>query len=137
MRITALIATAATLSACSSVNLWPFGSDQAQELSRAPAGATDYHCNNGRRFYARYLDNGSSVWVIFPEREFRLDKVESAAVTRYTNRQAILEVNEAGEASLRDGAAIAFTGCTAGGVKPEPPKPKPEAEPEKAEPPKE
>ena len=108
------------LAACSSVNLWPFGSGQSQELSRTPANATEYRCNNDRRFYARFLDNGNSVWVIFPEREFRLDKVESAASTRYTNRQAILEVNEANEVSLRDGATIAYTGCTAGGAKPEP-----------------
>ena len=108
------------LSSCSSVNLWPFGSGQSQELSRTPANATEYRCNNDRRFYARFLDNGASVWVIFPEREFRLDKVESASTTRYTNRQAILEVNEANEVSLRDGATIAFTGCTAGGAKPEP-----------------
>ena len=122
------------LSGCSSVNLWPFGSGQAQELSRTPAGATEYRCNNDRRFYARYIDNGASVWVIFPEREFRLDKVESASMTRYTNRQAILEVNEAGEVGLRDGATIAFTGCTAGGAKPPPPKPSPEAESEPRKP---
>jgi membrane-bound inhibitor of C-type lysozyme len=132
MRSIAFIAVTWALSACSSVNLWPFGGEQTGELSRAPANAIEYQCNNGRRFYARYLDNGASVWVIFPEREFRLDKVESASVTRYTNRQAILEANEAGEISLRDGATIAFTGCTAGGAKPQPPKP----EPEKAAPPK-
>ena len=98
--------------------------------SRTPAGATEYRCNNGRHFYARFLDNGASVWVIFPEREFRLDKAESASITRYTNRQTIFEVNESGEVSLRDGATFAYTGCTPGGAKPQPPKPKPEPESE-------
>ena len=122
MRICATLLLVATLSACGSVNLWPFGGE-TPELSRTPAGATEYRCNNDRHFYVRFLDNGASAWVIFPEREFRLDRVESASVTRYTNRQAILEVNESGEASLRDGASVAFTGCTAGsGAKPEPPK---------------
>jgi len=115
MRPIALLAVAATLAGCSSVNLWPFGG-QTQELSRTPANATEYFCNNDRRFYVRYLDNGASVWVILPEREFRLDKVE-AATTRYTNKSAIFEVNEANEVSLRDGATIAFTGCKTGGPK--------------------
>ena len=107
------MAAAAALSACSSVNLWPFGSGQPQELSRTPAGATEYRCNNDRRFYARFLDNGNAVWVIFPEREFRLDKVDSSA-SRYSNRVALLEINEAGEVSLREGATVAFTGCRTG-----------------------
>ena len=111
MRHLASAFAAVALAGCSSVNLWPFGSGETQELSRTPANATEYRCNNDRRFYARFLDNGNSIWVIFPEREFRLDKVESASTTRYTNRQAILEVNEANEVSLRDGATIAFTGC--------------------------
>ena len=115
MRFTAFLAAAVALAGCSSVNLWPFGSG-TQELSRTPAGATEYFCNNDRRFYARFLDNGASIWVILPEREFRLDKVD-AATTRYTNKSAIFEVNEANEVSLREGATLAFTGCKAGGAK--------------------
>ena len=112
--LAALAATTAVLAGCSSMSsLWPFGG--SQELSRTPAGATEYRCNNDRRFYARFLDNGASVWVIFPEREFRLDKVDAASGTRYSNRTAILEVSENGEVGLRDGATIAFTGCRTGG----------------------
>jgi hypothetical protein len=114
MRSIALLAAAVTLAGCSSVNLWPFGSSSSQEISRAPANATEYFCNNDRRFYVRFLDNGASVWVILPEREFRLDKVDSASTTSYTNKSAILEINEAKEISLRDGATLAFTGCKAG-----------------------
>ena len=100
------------LSACSSASLWPFGSSDTPVLSRTPANATEYFCNNDRRFYARFLDNGASVWVILPEREFRLDKADSAG--RYTNRVAMMETNEAGEVSLREGTTLAFTGCKAG-----------------------
>ena len=113
MRPIAVLAVAAALAGCSSVNLWPFGSS-TPELSRTPVGATEYLCNNERRFYARFLDNGASVWVILPEREFRLDKVDSGG--RYTNRVAIMEVNEAGEVSLREGATLAFTSCKPGGA---------------------
>ena len=112
MRPIVLIPFAIALSACSSVNLWPFGSSETPVLSRTPANATEYFCNNDRRFYARFLDNGASVWVILPDREFRLDKTDSAG--RYTNRVAIMEVNESGEVSLREGTTLAFTGCKAG-----------------------
>jgi membrane-bound inhibitor of C-type lysozyme len=112
----AMTAASLALAGCSSMgNLWPFGESTSQELSRTPKGATEYRCNNDRRFYARFLDNGASVWVIFPEREFRLDKVDTASGTRYSNRTAILEMNENGEVGLRDGATIAFTGCKTGG----------------------
>ena len=102
------------LSACGSIDLWPFGDGKAQELSRKPVGAIEYQCNNERRLYVRYLDNGASAWVIYPEREFRLDKVASESGTRYSNGIAMLERN-GDEVSLRDGPTVAFTGCKAGG----------------------
>ncbi|TAK43048.1 MAG: hypothetical protein EPO29_05535 [Betaproteobacteria bacterium] len=102
------------LPGCSSVNLWPFGGEGAQERSRAPANATEFRCDAGKRFHLRYLDGGASAWVIFPEREFRLDKVAAPAGTRYTNGSAMLEIN-GNEASLADGPTISYTGCKSAG----------------------
>jgi membrane-bound inhibitor of C-type lysozyme len=99
---------------CGSIDLWPFGDSKSQELSRKPVGATEYQCNNDRRLYVRYLDNGASAWVIFPEREFRLDKVASASGTRYSNGIAMLE-KDGDDISLRDGPTVAFTGCKPAG----------------------
>ena len=91
-------------------NLWPLSSSE-RERSRAPANATEYQCDAGKRFYLRTLDNGASAWIIFPEREFRLDKVAGPAVgSRYTNGSAVLEMN-GDQASLTDGPAIAFRDC--------------------------
>jgi len=98
------------LSGCGSVNLWPFGSEGAQERSRVPANAVEFQCDGGKRFYLRYLEGGASAWVIFPEREFRLDKVEASAGTRYSNGSATLEVSGS-EAVLADGPTVSFTGC--------------------------
>jgi len=99
---------AAVLAGCGG-SLWPFGGEKSTELSRVPANATEYRCNNDRRFYARWLENGAAVWVIYPEREFRLDRVASADGTRYSNGPALLESSD-GVVSLRDGN-VAFTGC--------------------------
>jgi membrane-bound inhibitor of C-type lysozyme len=109
-----LATTLLALSGCGSIDLWPFGGSKSQERSRKPVGATEYQCNNDRRLYVRYLDNGASAWVIFPEREFRLDKVGSASGTRYSNGIAMLEV-DGDQVSLRDGPTVAFTGCKPGG----------------------
>ena len=110
----ALLCATFLIAGCGSVNLWPFGSDGARERSRRPANATEYQCEGGKHFYVRYPDAGASAWVIFPEREFRLDKVAAASGTRYSNGSAMLEVN-GNEATLNDGPAISFTGCKSAG----------------------
>ncbi|MGE5027578.1 MAG: MliC family protein [Betaproteobacteria bacterium] len=106
------------LSGCGSVNvnLWPFGGDGAQDRPLVPANATEYQCGNGKRFYVRSLDNGAAAWLIYPDRQVRLDKVKSAAGERYSNGIAMLEIN-GDEATLTDGPAISFTGCKAAGGK--------------------
>jgi membrane-bound inhibitor of C-type lysozyme len=101
------------MTACGSFSIWPFGGT-AQERSRVPSDATEYQCPGGKRFYLRAMDGGNSTWVILPDREFRLDKVDSAGGTRFGNGVTVLELN-AGEASLSDGSATAYTGCKAAG----------------------
>ena len=96
------------------INVWPFGNDKPQDRSRAPANATEFQCNAGKRFYVRSLDNGAAAWVIFTEREFRLDRVGEAGSTRYSNGSATLEINGA-EASLT--GAGPFDACKAAAAK--------------------
>ena len=60
------------LAGCGSVSLWPFGESVA-EVSRKPANATEYRCDEGKVFYVRNVDAGS-VWLIAPDRELRLDR---------------------------------------------------------------
>lgn len=101
---------AAALSGCGGANLWPFDGEGAQPQSRVPANATAYQCEGGKRFFARFAEGGASVWVILPEREFRLDRVASGGGSRYSNGKATLDTGGAG-ASLDDGPAAQFTGC--------------------------
>lgn len=90
-------------------SLWPFDGD-AQELSRTPVNAITYHCDGGKRFYVRYVDNGAYAWVILPEREFRLNKSDSAAGARYTNGKTTLDRN-GDEVKLSDGPTANYTDC--------------------------
>lgn len=100
---------AALLTSCSTVSsMLPFGSDGPKARSTVPADATEYQCNGGRHFYLRNLDNGAAVWVIFSDREVRLDKAADSS-TRYSNGPATLEL-AGGEAKLADGTS-SYTGC--------------------------
>jgi membrane-bound inhibitor of C-type lysozyme len=116
-RITRIAAPACAtflLAACASVNLdvLSFGGVKEQDVSRAPAGATAYQCEGGKRLFVRYLDNGAAAWVILPEREFRLNKAASG--TGYSNDSATLDIKD-GDATLSDGAAVTHAGCKAAG----------------------
>lgn len=95
------------LSACSSVKLWPFGGE-SQGQARVVPNATQYQCAGGKSFYLRTLVDGA-MWVIYPDREFRLEKSAGSA-SRYSNGIATLDIN-AGEVSLNDGPGLSFAGC--------------------------
>jgi membrane-bound inhibitor of C-type lysozyme len=97
------------LAGCGSI--WPFGGDKAGERPRAPPNSTEFQCDGGKRFYLRYLDNGAGAWVIFPDREVRLDKVADAPGMRYGNGIAILDVSGS-TATLTDGPN-SFANCKA------------------------
>ena len=115
-RAAALACAILLLSACSSinVNLWPFGGDKEQDLSRTPSGATAYQCEDGKRLFVRYLDSGAAAWVILPDREFRLNKATSTSGTSYSNGRATLDIKDGG-ATLSDGVAVTHAGCKASG----------------------
>ncbi|HZQ72861.1 MAG TPA: hypothetical protein VFB08_08085 [Burkholderiales bacterium] len=80
---------------------------QTRELprSRVPPNSTEYRCDGGKSFFVR--TEGSAAWVIFPEREFRLDKAGGG--NRYENRVAHLEL-DGEQASLTDGPD-SYSGC--------------------------
>lgn len=114
--LAAPVCLALLLSGCgegSIKDLWPLGGENTQERSRTPSNATEFKCDGGKHFYVRYLDSGGSAWLIFPEREVRLDKVAStpgAAAVRYSNGSAVLDIN-GNEASYTDGSEISYAGC--------------------------
>ena len=87
--------------------LWPFGASKVPEKSRVPANATEYRCDGGRRFYVRPMA-GSAVWLIAPDREIRLPRIDGAEA-RYGVGRVLLEIT--GEsAALVDPPAV-FSNC--------------------------
>lgn len=105
LRSAAFLAVA--LAGCGTVTD-PFFGVHELDRSRPPSNATQYACDGGKGFYLRLQDG--AAWVILPEREFRLDKVNASSGARYANRAASLELRDDG-ASLVDAPDIAYTGC--------------------------
>lgn len=99
----------ALLPSCSSMGISnPFGAKN-KELSRTPAGSTEYVCEGNKRFYVRMLNNGNDAWLIYPDHEVNLVKSEGST-TRYTSGVITLDISGA-EATLNDGEKIAYTAC--------------------------
>lgn len=90
---------------------WPWGGGSG-DVPRVPPGATAYKCDAGKELFLRYLDGGKSVMVIFPEREFRLDRAAGAG-TQYSNGQTTLTV-DAGTAMLQEGGTVSHANCKTG-----------------------
>ncbi|MDA8261028.1 MAG: MliC family protein [Betaproteobacteria bacterium] len=117
MTIAAALTAALLLTGCGDINVkkyLPFGGDSTiQERPRTPANAIEYQCAGNKRFFLRTLEGGAAVWLILPEREVRLDRLGAGEGARYSKGNTVLELGGA-EATLSDGAAVAFTGCKAG-----------------------
>lgn len=100
------------LGGCGGGKLWPFGEDQAQGRSNAPANSTEYQCSGGKKFYVRMLDKGNTAWLILPGREVSLAKTASGPAARYSNGISTLSMN-GNEATLDVSPTVSLTDCKA------------------------
>ncbi|MCL4802202.1 MAG: hypothetical protein KJ025_21600 [Burkholderiales bacterium] len=101
-------ALALVITGCTS--WWPWGGSSG-EVPRVPAGATAYKCEAGKELFVRYLDGGKSAMVVFPEREFRLDRVDGG--NRYSNGNTTLTV-DGPTAMVQEGSTVTHSNCKAG-----------------------
>jgi hypothetical protein len=101
------------LNACSS--MWPFADKKAEIKSYKPSNSTEYQCDAGKKFYVRLMDNGNTIWLILPEREFGLSRVVGEGV-RYSNNISTLILNNDATV-LEISPTVRYTGCKAEQVK--------------------
>ncbi len=101
------IVAAVALGGCSS---WWSSDSAGRDRPRYPPGATVYKCNDGKQLAVRYLDGGKSAMMIYPDREFRLDRESSASGARYTNGRTTLSTKGT-DATVEEGGQTLFAEC--------------------------
>jgi membrane-bound inhibitor of C-type lysozyme len=100
-----------SVSACSSVDKYnPFSAEKPAETYK-PANATEYQCEGNKRFFVRMLNKENAAWLIYPDREVRLEAASEGG-NRYTNSVAVLEIQDT-ETTLSDGPNINYKACQA------------------------
>jgi len=103
-----VLGVAAALAGCSGG--WMPWSSSSGEAPRTPPGAKAYACQSGKRLLVRIEPDAKSAWVIYPDREFRLDRIGSASGEQFSNGISTLAVMGE-EATLQEGGVTQFTGC--------------------------
>ena len=111
MRIAAMSA-AALLTACGG-GWWPWSGTPRDPATRVPPGATEYTCAGSKRLLVRHTPDGKSAWILYPDREFRLDRVGAGGGDRFTNGVSTLIV-QGEEVMLEESGARLFTDCKRG-----------------------
>jgi hypothetical protein len=109
-RLRPLILTALLLLAgCGTLDFWPFQRNDTGSIPN-PENATLYKCDSNKSFWLRTLKDGA-MWVIYPDRQVRLDKMDSDP-KKFSNNIATLDMSGP-DVSLNDGPQIAYSGCKA------------------------
>lgn len=114
MRRFAVLAAAALVMAaegCGTVDrLTDWWASGPRERSTMRQGAVEYRCDANKILVLGLEQAPQSVWVIFPEREFRLDAVQAASGGRYSNGRTTL-ITQGDEVSLEDGPTVTHVNC--------------------------
>jgi len=56
-----------------------------------PEGSIEYNCDKKKTFFLSYLNEKKSVWVVLPNREFRLNRIDENQ-NIYTNNITTLKI---------------------------------------------
>ena len=75
-----------------------------------PPGATAYSCDGGKRLLVRFESDAKSAWVIYPDRQLRLDRVTAASGQEYSRAGTTLAVKD-GDTTLTESGSVQFVGC--------------------------
>lgn len=109
MKLSIAVIALALLSGCSGG--WrPWGNADREQSQRLPDGAVELSCAQAKRLVVRYAADGTSVWVMLPDRQFRLDRVAGSSAERYSNGASTLTVEGDGIVLDADGARQ-FSDC--------------------------
>ena len=111
VKTTSSVCIVAVLAGCSGGGWVPWLRSSAEVAGPyTPPGATGYACEGGKRLLVRVEADAKSAWVIYPDREFRLNRTASASGEQFSNARTSLTIKD-GEAVLEEGVAVQFAKC--------------------------
>ena len=84
-------------------------SNDIHERSIRPEDSIKYNCDKKKTFFLLYLKEKKSVWVILPDREFRLIKIDETQDI-YTNDITTLAISP-GQTQIENEKEILYSQC--------------------------
>jgi len=84
-------------------------SNTVNEVKIQPEDSIQYDCDNRKIFFLLYLNEKKSVWVILPDREFKLSQIEESQ-NIYTNDITTLEISP-GQTQIKDEKEVLYNQC--------------------------
>tara|TARA_B100000768_G_C11274485_1_gene375151 strand:- start:591 stop:956 length:366 start_codon:yes stop_codon:yes gene_type:complete len=87
-----------------------FFSTTINEKTAQPKDSIQYNCSEKKIFYLFYLNEGKSIWLVLPDREFKLSKIEESQ-NIYSNNITTLEISSK-NTQIRSENEILYDQCT-------------------------
>ena len=85
-------------------------SNAINEKTVQPEDSIQYNCSKRKAFYLFYLNEGKSVWLVLPDREFKLTRIEETQ-NIYSNNITTLEISSE-QTQIRIENEILYDQCT-------------------------
>ena len=85
-------------------------SDESEEKIIRPENSIEYNCENKKTFFLVFLNKKKSVWLILPNREFKLNNIEEFQ-NIYTNDITTLEIASE-NTQIKNEKEILYSQCT-------------------------
>ena len=84
-------------------------SNEFEEKVIRPEWSIEYNCQKKKIFFLYYLNEKKSVWIILPNREFKLDQI-SESQDIYTNNITTLEISS-DNTQIKNEKEIIYSQC--------------------------
>ena len=84
-------------------------SNTVNERNNRPEDSVEYNCDKKKTFFLLYLKEKKSVWVILPDREFRLNQIDETQDI-YTNNITTLAISP-GQTQIENEKEILYSQC--------------------------
>jgi len=84
-------------------------SNEVSEKNIRPEGSIEYNCEKKKTFFLSYLNDKKSVWIVLPNREFKLNQIDESQ-NIYSNNITTLEISPE-QTQIKNEKEILYSQC--------------------------